>query len=330
MQIDFTNIGEVRVDMSDYVRNVLHYAPPDMKGTAVTPACSYLFQVNPDGVKLSQEKKNQFVHMVMQLLYLSQRGRPDIRTAIAFLCGRLRHPDQDDYNKLGRVIKYLRGCTDLPLVLKADGTGVIKWWIDASYAVHSEMQGHTGGTMSLGKGCIYSTSAKQKLVSRSSTESEVIGMHDVLPQVLWTNHFLQAQGFDIHKTVVFQDNMSSILMEKNGRNSSSKRTRHMNIRYFFVKDKIANRELEVDYCPTEKMIADFFTKPLQGKLFNLMRDEIMGVDLKSKYHSNQRSVLSIGSTEDSVSSHERDVTCSGMSGDGVETEDIRTGATGMK
>ena len=109
----------------------------------------------------------------------------------------------------------------------------MQWWVDASYAVHPDMKGHTGGTMSLGNGSIYSTSIKQKLVARSSTESEVIGVHDVMPQALWTNYFLKAQGMKVEESVLYQDNMSSILLEKNGRASSSKRTRHMNIRYFF-------------------------------------------------------------------------------------------------
>ena len=114
------------------------------------------------------------------------------------------------------MIKYLRGTLDLPLKLSGDGTGTIRWWIDASFGVHADMKGHTGGTLSLGKGPVYSTSTKQKLVARSSTESEVIGVHDVMPQVIWTNYFLQAQGVKVGDTVVYQDNMSSMLLEKNG------------------------------------------------------------------------------------------------------------------
>ena len=113
----------------------------------------------------------------------------------------------------------------------------------------------------------------------------------MMPQVIWTNYFLQAQGVKVGDTVVYQDNMSSILLEKNGRSSSSKRTRHMNIRYFFVKDRVASNEIRIEYCPTEDMIADFFTKPLQGKQFYKLRDCVMNVDPSSKYHSDHRSVL---------------------------------------
>jgi hypothetical protein len=236
MELDYSHQGMVSINMCEYLKSIIHDLPEEMKGTASTPAANHLFEVNDNPTYLDKERKSMFVHLVMQLLYLSQRAQPDIRTAVAFLCGRLKQPDEDDYKKLTRVMKYLQGTINLPLNLKADGSGIIRWWVDASFAVHDNMRSHTGGTMSLGNGSIYSTSVKQRIVTRSSTESEVVGVHDVLPQIIWTNNFLREQGVVVNETVLYQDNMSSILLEKNGRSSSSKRTRHMNIRFFFIKD----------------------------------------------------------------------------------------------
>ena len=188
-------------------------------------------------------------------------------------------------------MKYLQDTIDLPLTLAADGSGCIKWWVDASFAVHPDMKGHTGATMSMGKGSVYSSSTRQKLVTRSSTECEVVGVHDTMPQMLWTGYFLQGQGLNVVDTVLYQDNTSSIQLEKNGKASSGKRTRHMNIRYFFIKDRVTNKEIRIEHCPTDKMLADFFTKPLQGKAFREHRDAIMNIDKSSKYHSSHRSVL---------------------------------------
>jgi hypothetical protein len=129
------------------------------------------------------------------------------------------------------------------------------------------MKGHTGGTMSMGKGSIYSTLGGQKIVTRSSTECEVVGVDDVLPQVIWTGYFLEEQGYPPTETIVYQDNLSAMQLEKNGRASSGKRTRHINIRYFFIKDKVDSGEVKLEWCPTKQMLADFFTKPLQGILF---------------------------------------------------------------
>jgi len=99
-----------------------------------------------------------------------------------------------------------------------------------------------------------------------------------MPQIMWTRYFLEAQGYSCDDCIVFQDNESTILLATNGRASSSRRTRHVNIRYFFVTDRIEAGELRVEYCPTKKMIADFFTKPLQGALFYELRDFILNVE----------------------------------------------------
>jgi hypothetical protein len=85
-----------------------------------------------------------------------------------------------------------------------------------------------------------------------------------------------------------------MLLEKNGRGSSSKRTRHINIRYFFVADRVANGEVKIEYCPTGDMLADYFTKPLQGSSFRKFRNEIMNISDDSAQITSldRRSVLS--------------------------------------
>jgi len=164
-------------------------------------------------------------------------------------------------------MRYLRATIGMPLTLEADGSNVYKWWADASYGVHPDMRSHTGGVLSLGRGAVYATSTRQKIGTKSSTEAELIGVSDVLSQVIWTRYFMEAQGYHVKDTIVYQDNQSAILLEKNGRASSGKRTRHINIRYFFVTDRVANGEATIEYCPTKEMLADYFTKPLQGAQF---------------------------------------------------------------
>ena len=89
----------------------------------------------------------------------------------------------------------------------------------------------------------------------------------------------------VNTNLFYQDNQSAILLEKNGRNSCGDRSRHINIRYFFIKDTVERENITVTHCPTEQMIADFFTKPFQGNLFRNMRDIIMGASpYPSKEH----------------------------------------------
>jgi hypothetical protein len=149
-----------------------------------------------------------------------------------------------------------------------------------------------GGMMSLGKGAAYGTSTREKLNTKSSTEAELVGVNDVMPQILWTRYFLEAQGYGGEDSLVYQDNQSAILLEKNGRAWSGKRTRHINIRYSFVTDRIAAGEVKVEYCPTGEMLGDFFTKPLQGT-FRKFRNHVLNLNGDPIYEHRQdrRSVL---------------------------------------
>ena len=132
--------------------------------------------------------------------------------------------------------------------------------------------------MSLGKGSIYSTSNKQKNNTRSSTETELVATDDTLPQVLWSKYFMDEQGIDADH-ILYQDNTSAQKLEVNGRMSSGKRTKHLNVRYFFINDRIEAGDFKVEHCPTKEMWADYFTKPLQGKLFHYFRALVMGFDI---------------------------------------------------
>ena len=96
-----------------------------------------------------------------------------------------------------------------------------------------------------------------------------------MPLILWTHNFLIEQTYNIKNTITYQDNKSAILLETNGRVSSGKRTRHIEARYFFIKDYQDRGQVHVDYCPTDDMIADYFTKPLQGSKFYEFRRLIM-------------------------------------------------------
>ena len=116
-------------------------------------------------------------------------------------------------------------------------------------------------------GSIVSVSRKQKLNTKSSTEAKLVGADDITSLILWTQLFMEEQGYPIDRNILYQDNKSAILLERNGKQSSSKRTRHLNIRYFFLTDQLEKGNLEIEYCPTDAMVGDYMTKPLQGTKF---------------------------------------------------------------
>ncbi len=134
------------------------------------------------------------------------------------------------------MVEYLHSTHELPLILGVNGTGVLRWYVDALFAVHPDMRGYTGGAMTMGRGFPLDKSTKHKLNTHSSTESEIVAVDNLIPQILWVHLFMKAQGFVVSNNILYQDNMSAMLLEMNGQASSSKRTRHIEIWYYYVAD----------------------------------------------------------------------------------------------
>ena len=182
MTLDFTKKGKVVVTMLDYIEECLEVfdkAAPDESGTKSSAAPSNLFLVRTDSRKLSSSKAETFHSIVAKMLFATKRARPDTGTAISYLTTRVREPNRDDWRKLTHLMKYVRGTKELPLTLSADGSGMLKWYVDASHGVHPNMRGHSGGGLTMGTGFPISKSTKQKLNTRISTETEVIGVDDL-------------------------------------------------------------------------------------------------------------------------------------------------------
>jgi hypothetical protein len=237
MTLDYTVCGQVKITMIGYVDEILtalHKADPKGCGTK-TSVASKNFSRDEDCEKLQPNKVMEFHDLVAKTLYATKRARSDTCTAIAFLTMRVRAPNKDDWNKLVHLMKYLRGTRTLPLILSTNGSGILKWWVDASFAVHPNMRGNSGGGLYLGRGFPLVSSTKQKLNTRSSTKTKIVGANDFMPAICWTQYFKEAQGYQIKDNVLFQDNKSAILLEKNGKALSSKRTKHINMYFFYYR-----------------------------------------------------------------------------------------------
>ena len=183
----------------------------------------------------------------------------------------MQKPTQADAEKAYHCLRYLNGAKELGIRLNAfDPTHVIQY-IDAAHAVHDDMRSHAGFATTLGLGVIDAGSSALNINTKSACESEYISLSDNITNAIFMRNFLIAQGYNAHPAIVMQDNEAAIKLAENGY-SSATRTRHINIRYFFVKDRIARGEIEIQYCPTKLMIADCLTKPVQGQLFIELRD----------------------------------------------------------
>ena len=267
---------KVHINMKEQVQEAIDWGNKQGGCKPRNPAAHDLFSQDETSDQLSLNEADLFHSVVQKLLYICKRARPDVEPAISYLCTRVSSPTKEDDNKLTRVLGFLEKTIDDERVLGAVDLDTLCTWVDASYGVHLDMKSHTGGTMSFGYGTLHTKSSKQKLNTKSSTEAELVGVSEYLPYNIWLMNFLKEQGYGIKNNVLFQDNQSAIRMEVNGRNSCTGNSRHIDIRYFFVKDRVDQGEVQVKYCPTKDMLADFFTKPLQGALFNKFREQVMG------------------------------------------------------
>ena len=105
----------------------------------------------------------------------------------------------------------------------------------------------------------------------------MIAVSDGLNHVLWLRNFLIAQGYKLNESNILQDNQSAISLFKTDKSQSSTRTRHIAIRFYFVKDRVDKGEIRAEYLSSKNMVAAIFTKHLQGKKFQELRGVLLGL-----------------------------------------------------
>ena len=268
--------GLVAIQQHEQIEQALDMFGPTYTFDVTSPCANHLWKVNENAEKLDEEKAKTFHSVVAKLLHVTKRSRPNIETAVAFLMTRVLKSDVDDWKKSKRLMTWLRKTRADIRLIGAKSVDELYVWVDAAFGVHNDMKSQTGGVMSFGHGMVQCPSNKQRLNTKSSTEAELVGTSEYVPLPIWLDMFMREQGYPLTKSILFQDNESAIKMESNGRDSCTGRSRHIDLRYFFVKNRVDRGELTIEYCPTELMIADYMTKPLQGKQFEMFRHLIMG------------------------------------------------------
>jgi hypothetical protein len=276
--------GSFVIDQSDYCRNMLEKY--DIQGMEDMPHDDEFFSSDPESPPLSTAGAARYVSMAMSLLFTCNRARSDVFLHTSLLCTKLKNPTEQDLTKLERVLRYIAGTIDFGI---AYGSGDVDLqvfaWIDASYATHDDAKGHSGTVISVGAvpgsngSVVYVKSRKQKLVARSSTEAELIALHDGLPQVVWTRNVLEELGYAQIPAEVYQDNKSTIFMAEAG-HGNHHRSKHIAVRFFYAKGLIDHDVIRIKHLGTDLMLADTFTKALSRRKFIAMRGQTM-VDLSA-------------------------------------------------
>jgi len=196
--------------------------------------------------------------------------------AVSFLTTRVQNPTNQDLNKLHRVLKYLKGTQHIALTLRASDNFRLSIFIDASYGTHTDLKSHTGSVVRFGQSTIGARSIKQRINTKSSCEAELVAVSDAIGEVMKMRNLLTDLGFVVPSPTLFQDNKSTITLLERGRPASSQ-TKHIAVKFFFTSDLLLRKEIRIAYCPTEHMLADLLTKPIQGNQFIMLRNWLLGI-----------------------------------------------------
>ena len=182
--------------MIPYSKQIVEDSPEPITSTDPKPAADHLFTVRPDDERklLLEEQAQAFYRTTAQLLFFSQRARLDMQKLMSFPNKCVRIPYKDEWGKLKRGLRYLKGTRHMKLNITVDSLTTIRWYVDASYGLHVECKGHTSMMRTLGAGASMNMSKAHKLNTKSSTEAELVGVYDALSDVLWDKYFLEAQG----------------------------------------------------------------------------------------------------------------------------------------
>jgi hypothetical protein len=280
MKLDFSLSKFALVTMEKYIEDLV--IETATTGTARTPAAENLFEIDVNAPLMDKTEAKSFHRVVAQCLYLACRARPDILCATIFLTTRVQAPTAEDRHKLTRLLKYLNGTKELGIMLGGDDSGNIGVTIyaDAAFNKHPNGRSHAGIFITLGRGPVVAKSGSIKSVAKSIAEAELMSASDGVSLGEWVHEFVihQPGGEAIGPSVLKEDKTAAIHLMKNGR-SNSARTGHIKLRYFFVKQYIDDGSIILEHCPTDEMVADILTKPLQGSHFEFLRSYLLGYEI---------------------------------------------------
>ena len=269
---EFTYVGvQVRYDAKD--KSFLLSQPgmakkigDHVEGTEEMPTKGDLFQETDD---TSLENSTEYRSWVMELQYLA-RTRLDIKPTLAYLTTKCQSPTRGDMVKLQRLCRYVKGSIDYYCCVKPEGSLQVHATADASWGAFLDGKSVTGFAVGLGSTSntpINAKSQKQKAVGNSSTAAELIALASVVEEVLWTIETMEYMGLPQASVLISQDNQSTMRLALKIP-SGEGRTRWLNIKAFWISEYLENGKVTLKYVPSENILADGLSKPLNKKQFS--------------------------------------------------------------
>jgi hypothetical protein len=253
--------------------NITPLSPDKLPSTPMLP--SDLIDDLP--IPLTPQQQTLYMKIVGSLLFLATRSHPDLSFTVNYLTLFMTKANQHNLDICYRVLNYIYKTKSLTLNFNGSTGHNFSVMVDASYASHQDRKSHYGLSIHMNNklGSCITISKKGSLLALSSTEAEYIGLFEASKIIMWLRQLLSELGFPPKSpTILYEDNKSAIHIVNNGNDKG--RTKHMDIRYHLVRDLVKDNIISVTYKPTEDMVADIITKPLDVKPFTRLQCSLLG------------------------------------------------------
>lgn len=265
------------INQAGYVRRLIDkFAMQDAKFSSIPAEPGAYLRKNPESI---QSNTNiPYREAVGSLLFAARVSRPDIEYAVNYASQFLDCYSQEHWQFVKKILRYLKGTVDFGITFGNSGSlDSLHGFTDADYAGCLDTRKSRSGFVFVLNGAPISWSSKRQcVVSLSTAESEYIALAHGVQEAVWLRQFLLELNVDFKEIKIFVDNQAAIKLASNS--ECHKRSKHIDVRYHFIRDIVNTKQVELEYIPTTDQLADIFTKPLAKKQFTYLRFQLNILD----------------------------------------------------
>ena len=255
-----------------YILNMLEKYSLSNAKVVSTPADVSVQLKKDDGVSNKVDSVT-YQSIIGSLLYAAIATRPDIAQAVGVVAKFSSSPNQAHLTAAKRILRYLKGTLNLAIRYQKLEDEELIGYTDADWAGDlDDRHSTTGNIFMMGGGPVSWLSKKQAIVALSTSEAEYVALSFATQEIVWLRKLLitDLKSTSQKPTVLMEDNQGAISIAKNP--VAHARTKHIDIRYHYIREAVQNGTINLCFCPSENMIADLLTKPLPRGRFTMLRD----------------------------------------------------------